>query len=75
MRGDRRISLRLFFLLLVSGGLMGWMVLVIAAYYFVRSDESNWVQRNLESLSNISPAAGSSTPALGTSAGEKAGQR
>ena len=74
MRGDRRISLRLFFLLLVSGGLMGWMVLVISAYYFVRSDESHWVQRNLESLSNISPAAGSSTPTPASSSGEKAGR-
>lgn len=67
MRGDRRISLRLFFLLLLSGGLMGWMVLVIAAYYFVRSDDSQWVQRNMESLSNIAPAAGS-TPAPTVSA-------
>jgi hypothetical protein len=58
MRGDKRISLRLFLLLLFSGGLMGWMVLVITAYYFVRVDESQWVQRNIEAISNISPAAG-----------------
>lgn len=70
MRGDRRISLRLFFLLLVSGGLMGWMVLVIAAYYFVRSDENQWVRRNMEALSNISPAAGS-TPSPPASGAEK----
>lgn len=67
MRGDRRISLRLFLLLLVSGGLMGWMVLVITAYYVVRSDESQWVQRNFETLSNVSPAAGG-TPASAPSA-------
>lgn len=65
MRGDRRISLRLFFLLLLSGGLMGWMVLVIAAYYFVRSDDTQWVQRNIESLSNIAPAGGG-TPSSDT---------
>ncbi|HEX2115604.1 MAG TPA: hypothetical protein VHM01_14455 [Alphaproteobacteria bacterium] len=58
MRGDQRISLRLFLLLLFSGGLMGWMVLVITAYYFVRVDENQWVQRNIEAISNISPAAG-----------------
>lgn len=58
MRADGRISLRLFILLLLSGALMGWMVLVVAAYYFVRSDENQWVQRNMEVLSNISPAAG-----------------
>lgn len=58
MRGDRRISVRLFLLLLVSGGLMGWMVLVITAYYFVRIDENQWVQRNIDVISNISPAAG-----------------
>jgi hypothetical protein len=58
MRGDKRISLRLFLLLLFSGGLMGWMVLVITAYYFVRVDENQWAQRNIEAISNISPAAG-----------------
>jgi hypothetical protein len=58
MRGDKRISLRLFLLLLFSGGLMGWMVLVITAYYFVRMDDNQWVQRNIEAISNISPAAG-----------------
>lgn len=58
MRGDNRISLRLFLLLLFSGGLMGWMVLVITAYYFVRVDENQWAQRNIEAISNISPAAG-----------------
>jgi len=68
MRGDRRISLRLFFLLLVSGGLMGWMMLVITAYYFVRSDDSQWVKRNLEPLTQIAPAAGSSTPSPTTTA-------
>jgi hypothetical protein len=60
MRADRRISLRLFVLLLFSGALMGWMVLVVAAYYLVRSDDQQWVQRNIEVLSNISPAAGNS---------------
>lgn len=72
MRADRRISLRLFVLLLFSGALMGWMVLVVAAYYFVRSDEQQWVQRNMEALSNISPAAGNSgqnQPATPGSAG------
>jgi hypothetical protein len=58
MRGDRRISLRLFFLLLISGGLMGWMVLVITAYYFVRVEDDNWARRNLETITNIAPAAG-----------------
>jgi hypothetical protein len=58
MRGDKKISLRLFLLLLFSGGLMGWMVLVITAYYFVRTDENQWAQRNIEALSSISPAAG-----------------
>jgi hypothetical protein len=58
MRGDKRISLRLFLLLLFSGGLMGWMVLVITAYYFVRVDDNQWVQRNIEAIPNISPAAG-----------------
>jgi hypothetical protein len=58
MRGDKRISLRLFLLLLFSGGLMGWMVLVITAYYFVRVDENQWAQRNIEAISNIAPAAG-----------------
>lgn len=58
MRADGRISLRLSILLLLSGALMGWMVLVVAAYYFVRSDENKWAQRNIEVLSNISPAAG-----------------
>jgi hypothetical protein len=43
---------------LFSGGLMGWMVLVITAYYFVRVDDNQWVQRNIEAISNISPAAG-----------------
>jgi hypothetical protein len=62
MRGDKRISLRLFLLLLFSGGLMGWMVLVITAYYFVRVDESQWVQRNIEAISNVSPAAGGKEP-------------
>jgi hypothetical protein len=62
MRGDKRISLRLFLLLLFSGGLMGWMVLVITAYYFVRVDESQWVQRNIEAISNVSPAAGAKEP-------------
>lgn len=65
MRGDRRISLRLFLLLLVSGGLMGWMVLVIAAYYFVRFDDDQWAQRNIEVISNISPAAGGNKPESG----------
>ncbi len=74
MRGDRRISLRLFFLLLVSGGLMGWMMLVIAAYYFVRSDDSQWVQRNFDSLSNIAPAAGS-TPSPGAAAAKTSGEQ
>ena len=58
MRGDKKISLRLFMVLLLSGGLVGWMVLVITAYYFVRTDENQWAQRNIEALSNISPAAG-----------------
>jgi hypothetical protein len=58
MRGDKRISLRLFLLLLFSGGLMGWMVLVITAYYFVRVDDGQWAQRNIEAITNISPAAG-----------------
>jgi hypothetical protein len=62
MRGDKRISLRLFMLLLVSGGLMGWMVLVITAYYFVRTDENQWAQRNIEAISNIAPAAGGQSP-------------
>jgi len=62
MRGDKRISLRLFLLLLFSGGLMGWMVLVITAYYVVRTDENQWAQRNIEAISNIAPAAGG-TPA------------
>jgi hypothetical protein len=67
MRGDKRISLRLFLLLLFSGGLMGWMVLVITAYYFVRVDENQWAQRNIEAISNISPAAGP-TPATDSAA-------
>jgi hypothetical protein len=58
MRGDKRISLRLFLLLLFSGGLMGWMVLVITAYYFVRVDENQWAQRNIEAITKIAPAAG-----------------
>lgn len=58
MRGDKRISLRLFLLLLFSGGLMGWMVLVITAYYVVRTDENQWAQRNIEALTTIAPAAG-----------------
>lgn len=58
MRGDKRISLRLFLLLLFSGGLMGWMVLVITAYYVVRTDENHWAQRNIEAITNIAPAAG-----------------
>jgi hypothetical protein len=58
MRGDKRISLRLFLLLLFSGGLMGWMVLVITAYYFVRVDDNQWARRNIESLTTIAPAAG-----------------
>lgn len=62
MRGDRRISLRLFLLLLLSGGLMGWMVLVVATYYFVRVDDNQWVQRNLDALTSISPAAGTPVP-------------
>lgn len=67
MRGDRRISLRLFFLLLFSGGLMGWMVLVITAYYFVRVEDDSWARRNLDTITNIAPAAGSSAPAPGQS--------
>jgi hypothetical protein len=63
MRGDKRISLRLFLLLLFSGGLMGWMVLVITAYYFVRVDENQWARRNIEAISDISPAAGGQTTA------------
>jgi hypothetical protein len=69
MRGDRRISLRLFLLLLVSGGLMGWMALVITAYYFVRSDENKWVQRNFETLSNVSPAAGGTSASAPSATG------
>ena len=61
MRGDKRISLRLFLLLLFSGGLMGWMVLVITAYYFVRVDENQWAQRNIDAITNIAPAAGGQT--------------
>jgi hypothetical protein len=63
MRGDKRISLRLFLLLLFSGGLMGWMVLVITAYYVVRTDENQWAQRNIEAITNIAPAAGGHPPA------------
>lgn len=67
MRGDKRISLRLFLLLLFSGGLMGWMVLVITAYYFVRVDDGQWAQRNIEAITNISPAAGATAPPNGSS--------
>jgi hypothetical protein len=65
MRGDKRISLRLFLLLLFSGGLMGWMVLVITAYYVVRTDENQWAQRNIEAITNIAPAAGGSPAKTG----------
>jgi hypothetical protein len=65
MRGDRRISLRLFFLLLFSGGLMGWMVLVITAYYFVRVEDDNWARRNIETITTIAPAAGGDKPKAG----------
>ena len=65
MRGDKRISLRLFLLPLVSGGLMGWMALVITAYYFVRVDDGQWAQRNIEAITTISPAAGGQAPANG----------
>jgi hypothetical protein len=54
--------LRLFFLLLISGGLMGWMVLVITAYYLVRVEDDTWARRNLEAITNVAPAAGSSRP-------------
>jgi hypothetical protein len=57
--------LRLFFLLLISGGLMGWMVLVIAAYYFVRVEDDNWARRNLETITNVAPAAGGNAPKTG----------
>ncbi len=57
--------MRLFFLLLISGGLMGWMVLVITAYYMVRVEDDSWARRNLETITNVAPAAGSSTPATG----------
>jgi hypothetical protein len=67
MRGDKRISLRLFLLLLFSGGLMGWMVLVITAYYVVRTDENQWAQRNIEAITNIAPAAGGQPAATGPS--------
>ena len=72
MRGDKRISLRLFLLLLFSGGLMGWMVLVITAYYVVRTDENQWAQRNIDAITKIAPAAGgqpAQTGAGGTAAG------
>lgn len=40
---------------------MGWMVLVITAYYFVRVDENQWAQRNIDAITNIAPAAGGQT--------------
>jgi hypothetical protein len=75
MRGDRRISLRLFFLLLISGGLMGWMVLVITAYYLVRVEDDNWARRNLDTITNIAPAAGTSRPETGAPAAAPAADK
>lgn len=60
--------MRLFFLLLISGGLMGWMVLVITAYYLVRVEDDTWARRNLEAITDIAPAAGSSKPGTGAPA-------
>ena len=51
------------------------MMLVIAAYYFVRSDDGQWVKRNLEPLTQIAPAAGGGTPSpTGTAPGATGGQ-
>jgi hypothetical protein len=38
------------------------MALVITAYYFVRTDDDQWARRNIEVISNVSPAAGGEKP-------------
>jgi hypothetical protein len=50
-------SLRFCLLVLISGAFMGWAVVVVAAYYMVRSNENPWLPREMIStLGSASPA-------------------
>ena len=54
-RHQRRLSIRLALLLLVAGGLVGWSVAVVAAYYVLRAYDGSTVQKVEQALGPVTP--------------------
>lgn len=54
-RHQRRLSIRLALLLLVAGGLVGWSIFVVAAYYVLRAYDGSPVQKVEQALGPATP--------------------